>query len=308
MVTRRSSVTPHCQLRCSECGSGVSAIIVQTGHHQYYATVVHSSYSYVMLQIVERVPGNLALRKRDDNGQHMDWTYEQYYEQVRTVARAFISLGLSPLHTVSVLGHSDPCHHISNLATIHAGAFTGGMYLTNTAQACEYIAQDSRANIIVVGDQVQLDKILSIRHNLPDLRSIVLFDGETSVPGVITWQQLLKIGQDNSDSALNERLRNIAINQCCVVSYTSGTTGNPKGVMLSHDNITYTAKQSLAFFKLNFGEGNCISYLPQSHMAGMMLDQFICMANGSLCCFADKQAIQKGICNQHLYKSAHVKL
>ena len=110
------------------------------------------------------------------------------------MARAFISLGLSPLHTVSVLGHSDPCHHISNLATIHAGGFTGGMYLTNTAEACQYIARDSRANIIVVGDQLQLHKILSIRDSLPNLRSIVLFEGDTDAPGVITWDQLLKIG------------------------------------------------------------------------------------------------------------------
>ena len=101
-------------------------------------------------------------------------------------------------------------------------------------------------------------------------------------------------GEDTSDSVLDERLRNIAVNQCCVVSYTSGTTGNPKGVMLSHDNITYTAKQNLAFFKIKFGQGRALSYLPQSHMAGMMLDQFITMANGSLVCFADKQAIQKG--------------
>ena len=69
------------------------------------------------------------------------------------------------------------------------------MYLTNTPAACEYIARDSRANIIVVGDTKQLDKILSIRDNLPDLRAIVMFDGERSnVPGVINWDQLLEIG------------------------------------------------------------------------------------------------------------------
>ena len=83
----------------------------------------------------------------------------------------------------------------SNMAAIHAGGFTGGMYLTNTASACEYIAKDSRANIIVVGDQKQLDKILSIKDNLPDLKAIVMFDGESSVPGVISWDQLLKIGE-----------------------------------------------------------------------------------------------------------------
>ena len=86
----------------------------------------------------------------------------------------------------------------------------------------------------------------------------------------------------------------MAVNQCSVVSYTSGTTGNPKGVMLSHDNIVYTAQANLKFNNVQFGQGRAISYLPQSHMAGMMMDQFICMANGSICCFADKFAITQG--------------
>ena len=121
-----------------------------------------------------------------------------------------------------------------------------------------------------------------------------LFEGETDIPGVFTWQQILQIGRDSSDRCLEERLSQIAINQCCVLSYTSGTTGDPKGVMLSHDNIVYTAIQNLRFAELQYGQGLALSYLPQSHMAGMMLDQFICMANASLRCFADKNAITKG--------------
>ena len=102
-------------------------------------------------------------------------------------------------------------------------------------------------------------------------------------------------GQDQTETCLEERLATMAVNQCCVVSYTSGTTGNPKGVMLSHDNIVYTALTNLSFNNIQFGQGRAISYLPQSHMAGMMLDQFICMANGSICCFADKFAITQGV-------------
>ena len=105
---------------------------------------------------------------------------------------------------------------------------------------------------------------------------------------------LIGAGRDQTEASLAERLSNIAVNQCCMVSYTSGTTGNPKGVMLSHDNIVYTALTNLSFNNIQFGQGRAISYLPQSHMAGMMLDQFICMANGSLCCFADKFAITQG--------------
>ena len=113
----------------------------------------------MLRQTTERAPNLRALETRD--GRH--WSYSQYSEDVSTVSKAFISLGLEPFHTVSVLGQPDPCQHIANLAAIHAGGFVGGMYQTNTGEACRYIATDSRANIIVVSDQTQLDKILSIR-------------------------------------------------------------------------------------------------------------------------------------------------
>ena len=83
----------------------------------------------------------------------------------------------------------------------------------------------------MVGDTKQLDKILSIRDNLPDLKAIVMFDCERSnVPGVINWDQLLEIGRNTSDTLLSERLSHIAVNQCCVLSYTSGTTGSYKNM------------------------------------------------------------------------------
>ena len=91
----------------------------------------------------------------------------------------------------------------------------------------------------MVGDHKQLDKILAIKDNLPELKAIVLFDGESKVPGVISWKELIKIGQDASDSILKERLRNIAVNQCCVVSYTSGTTGMNQSQVSMEGHMTY---------------------------------------------------------------------
>lgn len=179
----------------------------------------------LLRRVTESVPGQAALRTRDAMGEPRDWTYAQYHEDISTVARAFISLGLQPFHTVSVLGYPSPCQHIANMASVTAGGFIGGMYQTNTEEACQYIAQDSRANIIVVSDMVQLSKILAIRSKLPDLRAIVLYDdfeNPPSIPGVFTWNQIMDIGRHQSNDPLNERLRNIAVNQCAVLGYTSG--------------------------------------------------------------------------------------
>ena len=144
--------------------SGDSHRLFSGGRSQLTAEQIIIIAKTYYSQVVNKVPGNPALRKYDVGlGRDLDISFSEYWEEVRAVARAWIRLGLEPRHTVSVLGHSDPRHHISNLATIMAGGFTGGMYLTNTAAACEYIARDSRANIIVVGDHKQLDKIVSIR-------------------------------------------------------------------------------------------------------------------------------------------------
>ena len=76
------------------------------------------------------------------------------------------------------------------------------------------------------------------------------------------------LGNDQSSEALNQRLENIAINQCSTLVYTSGTTGNPKGVMLSHDNIYWTTLVASDFTQMRESTEVMVSYLPLSHVAG----------------------------------------
>merc|ERR1719187_264692 len=154
------------------------------------------------------------------------------------------------------------------MAAMHAGGFANGIYTTNSPSACQYVAHDSRSNILVVEDQTQLDKILQIKDKLPHLRAIIQFKGKPSVPGVLGWQELLEIGKGTSDDLLDERLRNLAANQCCLLLYTSGTTGNPKGVMFSHDNMVVSSRLSTTTFGWRYNKEKVFSYLPMSHLAG----------------------------------------
>ena len=93
--------------------------------------------------------------------------------QVWAAAKGFIELGLEPFHTVTILGHNDPSWHIrlgtmdcpylpSALAAVHAGGFGCGIYQTNGPAACQYIAEDSKANVMVVGDLDQLQKVVHL--------------------------------------------------------------------------------------------------------------------------------------------------
>jgi len=224
-------------------------------------------------------------------GEWLKWSYKQYHSDSRTIAKAFIKLGLERHHSVGILGFNAPEWFIAQAGAIFAGGLSCGIYTTNSPQACKYIAEDSRVNIMVVEDEKQLDKVLAIRSELPHLKAIVQYLGVPKKEGVLSWEELLQIGVKESDEELEERLKRIAINQCCGLIYTSGTTGLPKGVMMSHDTYTWTARTATRYLNIS-QEDDCISYLPLSHSAAQMIDVFMPMASGAAVYFADRNALK----------------
>jgi len=259
---------------------------------------------WTMLQnTVDRVPDHEALAVKR-NGVWIKWTYKEYQEDVRTVAKAFIKLGLKPHYSVNILGFNAPEWHISNVAAVVAGGLGVGIYTTNSSDAVRYVAQHSRANIMVVDDQEQLDKVEMNRDQLKDLQHVIQWGdwqpnslspkGTFSVtsPDVINWQQLLDIGRAEPDSILQERLEKQAVNQPAVLIYTSGTTGNPKGVILSQDNITWCSRTAHEFNGWIYDKEVHVSYLPLSHIAAQIIDIFLVIQGGGAIYFADKMALQ----------------
>ena len=99
----------------------------------------------------DRVPDHVALTvKRNEVWEK--WTYRQYHEDVKAAAKAFIKLGLKPFHGVGILGFNSPEWHISSVAAVVAGGLAAGIYTTNSVDATRYVAEHSRANIMVVED------------------------------------------------------------------------------------------------------------------------------------------------------------
>ena len=111
-----------------------------------------------------------------------------------------------------------------------------GLYPTNSVEVNKYILGDCKANIVVCEDAEKALKVCSIKDDLPHLKKIVVWSGEApNREDVISWRELMRIGASvEDDSLLRERHKNMAINQCAVLVYTSGTTGNPKGTQLGN--------------------------------------------------------------------------
>jgi long-subunit acyl-CoA synthetase (AMP-forming) len=200
------------------------------------------------------------------NGQWHATTWREYRDQVRLAARGFMALGLQPGQCITILGYNCPEWFMADLGAIAAGAIPAGIYTTNTAEQCKYIAAHCEARIAVVENAEQLAKFRAVRHELPSLRAIVQMHGESSDADVLSWAQLLERGQEISEAQLDARIAAQTIDDVCTLIYTSGTTGAPKAVMLTHDNITWTAAPLVKIVGLQPGD-DAISYLPLSHIA-----------------------------------------
>ena len=192
----------------------------------------------------------------------------------------------------------------SNGATL-AGCIGAGIYMTNNAEACHYVTEHSKAEVIVLEGNVQLKKYASVQKNkLPHLKAIVVY-GEAADPALVSkcsfpvysWDDFLKLGAEVATTEVDARGETIRPGHCASLIYTSGTTGPPKAVMISHDNIIWTSKNIIDhYMKLDHTE-RVISYLPLSHIAAQLIDIYCMLVLGGCTYFAQPDALKGTLTN-----------
>lgn len=214
-------------------------------------------------------PEKLAiLWNKKGEWQHILW--KEYKEHVYNASYGLLGLGFKPGDKASIIGINRPEWFYSDLAILSNGGISVPIYQTNTAQQVEYIAQHSDASVIFLENKLQLDKVLSIRSKLPSLKKIIVWDDvDTQDQMIMTFSELELLGEKirrEQFNALEKRLDEIKLKNIATIVYTSGTTGPPKGAMISHNNIVWTCE---ALTKANdyFDTDMYMSYLPLSHIA-----------------------------------------
>ncbi|XP_044161945.1 long-chain-fatty-acid--CoA ligase ACSBG2 isoform X1 [Bufo gargarizans] len=252
-------------------------------------------------EAVKKYGDYVALASKEGD-QWIKLTYKQYHEQCRLAAKGFIKLGLERYHGVGILGFNSAEWFIADIAAILAGGFAVGIYTTNSADACHYVAENCEANILVVENRKQLQKILQIQDQLPHLKAIIQYKDEIKEkqPNIYTWAEFMELGKDVPDVQLDQIISYQKPNQCCTLIYTSGTTGQPKGVMLSHDNISWTATAAGRAVRLREATDQqeiVVSYLPLSHVAAQMIDIWLTMKYGGATYFAMPDALKGSLVN-----------
>ena len=233
-------------------------------------------------------------------------TWAAFHAECRRAARALIALGLKPGEAACVVGFNAPEWVIADLGAILAGGLACGVYATNSAEQCLYIAKHCDARVAVCDGAKQLLKFVGASaQSHPKLAALVCYDARSddmrlaaeavddleaareeaaspAGPACLTWIGFMALGDAPDEAAgleaaLEARTAALRPESCCTLIYTSGTTGPPKGVMVSHDNALWTCEAGLAHHAELANEGfSCrvVSFLPLSHIAAQVTDIF----------------------------------
>ena len=237
---------------------------------------------------VREHPSQVALRYKAGS----DWrdiTWRKYGEMVKQAAKGLMSLGFGHSDKIALLAANSPNWHITDVGAMSIGGATAAIYTTNSPEQVAYIVSHSEAKVAFVDGVDQLEKILKMRGELPALKKVVVFDGyqgDADAEFVTTWDEFLKSGSAISDADFDAATAKVKPEDLATFVYTSGTTGPPKGVMLTHANVWSTAgmlDERLPFAELTQGgqTARALSYLPLSHIAERMTSHMMQIYNGS---------------------------
>jgi long-chain acyl-CoA synthetase len=220
----------------------------------------------MLKETVERKPRQTAFRWLLEQGQAVSVTWEEFYAQVKKVSKSLMALGVKKDDKVSILSYTNYRWVLADMGIAAAGAVTVGIYQSNLAKDCKYVINHSDSVLIFAEDEQQLKKLLEIRKDIPNIRKIVLFKGSyDGDEGIITFEQFLNLGKDVSDEDFYQRVNEVTPQDVAGIVYTSGTTGVPKGAMLTHDNVTFTAQTVRECGEFREGD-EVFVFLPLAHV------------------------------------------
>ena len=215
-----------------------------------------------------------------------------WFDRLRDLALGLGSLGVARGDRVAIMSESRPEWLLADLAILSIGAVTVPVYSTLTAAQARFIVRDAGARLAFVSTVEELDKLQQVRHDLPALEAIVVFEPvDPPSPSVLTLAALAQRGHARMMAEwgvareFRDQAKTVRPGDLATIIYTSGTTGEPKGVMLSHGNLISNLFAGQAVVQVNENDVS-LSYLPLSH-AFERLVSYVDLAHGVTIVFAE---------------------
>ncbi|MFP4311445.1 MAG: AMP-dependent synthetase/ligase [Nitriliruptoraceae bacterium] len=245
-----------------------------------------------LVHLAHTRPDAPALReKRLGVWQERSWA--GYRDEVLATAIAMLDAGVTAGDHVAILSENREEWVFADLAAQSIGARSVGVYPTNPEPEVAYIASHSRSVLLVCEDQEQVDKAVAIRAQTPTVRTVVVVDPRGTRDylddRLVTWEAFVARGREQLATRAGEVLERIAAldpDEPAMIVYTSGTTGPPKGAMLSSRNVTASADAGVEAFGYSSQE-QVLSYLPLCHVAEKIFTLYLPLATGSVVHFGE---------------------
>ena len=234
----------------------------------------------------QRYPGRPAMRRCPDErstfGESEGITWAEYLVAATQIAAGLAELGVDPGQRVAILSANSVEWHLADLGTLLNGSVTVPIYPTSSPAQVAYILSHAEVVVCFVDTHAQLGKVLEVHDELPALKRVVLADGARRAGDsfVISFEELRGVGADRlvrDPGAVDKRSRQIQPDDPATIVYTSGTSGPPKGVVISHANIMWSLRCVAPAYDVGEGE-RFLSFLPLSHIAERMVSDFMPIA------------------------------
>ncbi len=256
--------------------------------------------AYKVREWAQRNPTAVAMREKDF-GVWQEISWEEFWDRVLTAAHGLLALGVDVGDVVSIHSEDRPEWVILDMATVAVRGITTGMYPTNPSPEVQYMVNDSGAAVHLAEDQEQVDKVLDPGPDaFPDVKKILYVEprGIRSYddPRLLYWNDFLELGRrhrEQNSGAVEERMAAATGDDVMTLVYTSGTTGPPKGAMLTNANAEFcmekiiNAKGRTEDDRLPSPSDQVLTYLPLCHVAERIFSTWTMCSNGVILNFAE---------------------
>ena len=214
--------------------------------------------------------GNSPAYREKEYGIWQSWTWAETAEEIETLAMGLIALGLNEGDSVAIIGRNRPALYWSIVAAQKCGATPVPLYQDANAEEMAYVLDHCGARFVIAGDQEQVDKVIDVQETVKGIDQIIYVDkrglrkyDHTHLNALEDVQAEGRAGHHRLEPIMREREAKLDYDSTCVMLYTSGTTGKPKGVVLSNRNIIETSKNSAEFDSLKQTD-QVLAYLPMA--------------------------------------------